>query len=181
MVVAQACVDSTTSSDYSRIRPNGAENQQKGHTMSLQDRLANDLKTAMKAKDQLRMDVIRMIKAALLNKEIELKKNLDDAEMSKVMTTMLKQRRESIEQYQKAKRDDLAAKEIKEIAIIEGYLPKAASPEDIAKAVDDAVKETGAASMKDMGNLMKAVMAKLAGQTLDGKQVSDLVRSKLAK
>lgn len=147
--------------------------------MSLQDRLANDLKDAMKAKDQLRMDVIRMIKAALLNKEIELKKNLDDAEMSKVMTTMLKQRRESIEQYQKAKRDDLAAKEIKEIAIIEGYLPKAASPGDIAKAVEEAVRETGASSMKDMGNLMKAVMAKLAGQTVDGKRVSDLVRSKL--
>jgi uncharacterized protein len=149
--------------------------------MSLPDRLTNDLKEAMKAKDQLRMDVIRMIKAALLNKEIELKKNLDDAEMSKVMTTMLKQRRESIEQYQKAKRDDLAAKEIKEIAIIEGYLPKAASSEDIAKAVDEAVKETGAASMKDMGNVMKAVMVKLAGQTVDGKQVSDLVKSKLGK
>ena len=79
--------------------------------MSLPDRLSNDLKEAMKAKDQLRMDVIRMIKAALLNKEIELKKNLDDAEMSKVMTTLVKQRRESIEQFQKAKRDDLAAKE----------------------------------------------------------------------
>jgi len=148
--------------------------------MSLHDRLSDDLKTAMKARDQLRMDVIRMIKAALLNKEIELKKNLDDAEMSKVMTTMLKQRRESIEQYQKAKRDDLAAKEIKEIAIIEGYLPKAASTEDIALAIDTAIKETGASSMKDMGNLMKAVMVKLAGQTVDGKQVSDLVKSKLS-
>jgi uncharacterized protein YqeY len=149
--------------------------------MSLQDRLANDLKTAMKAKDQLRMDVIRMIKAALLNKEIELKKNLDDAEMSKVMTTLVKQRRESIEQYQKAKRDDLAAKEIKEIAIIEGYLPKAASPEDIANAVEAAIKETGASSMKDMGNVMKAVMARLTGQTVDGRLVSDLVKSKLGK
>lgn len=149
--------------------------------MSLHDRLSDDLKTAMKARDQLRMDVIRMIKAALLNKEIELKKNLDDAEMSKVMTTMLKQRRESIEQYQKAKRDDLAAKEIKEIAIIEGYLPKAASTEDITQAIDAAVKETGASSMKDMGNLMKAVMVKLAGQTVDGKQVSELVKSRLSK
>ena len=149
--------------------------------MSLPDRLANDLKTAMKAKDQLRMDVIRMIKAALLNKEIELKKNLDDAEMSKVMTTLVKQRRESIEQFQKAKRDDLAAKEIKEIAIIEGYLPKAASPEEVAQAVDAAIKETGASNMKDMGNVMKAAMAKLAGQTVDGKQVSDLVKSKLSK
>ncbi len=149
--------------------------------MSLQDRLANDLKTAMKAKDQLRMEVILIIKAALLNKEIEIKKNLDDAEMSKVMTTLVKQRRESIEQYQKAKRDDLAAKEIKEIAIIEGYLPKAASAEDIASAVDAAIKETGASSMKDMGNAMKATLAKLAGQTVDGKQVSDLVKSKLSK
>ena len=149
--------------------------------MSLQDRLANDLKTAMKAKDQLRMDVIRMIKAALLNKEIELKKNLDDAEMSKVMTTLVKQRKESIEQFQKAKRDDLAAKEIKEIAIIEGYLPKAASPEEIATAVETAIKETGASSMKDMGNVMKAAMAKLAGLTVDGKQVSDLVKTKLGK
>ena len=149
--------------------------------MSLQDRLANDLKTAMKAKDQLRMDVIRMIKAALLNKEIELKKNLDDAEMSKVMTTLVKQRRESVEQYQKAKRDDLAEREIREIAIIEGYLPKAASPEEIATAVETAIKETGASSMKDMGNVMKAAMAKLAGLTVDGKQVSDLVKTKLGK
>jgi uncharacterized protein YqeY len=149
--------------------------------MSLQDRLANDLKAAMKAKDQLRMDVIRMIKAALLNKEIELKKNLDDAEMSKVMTTLVKQRRESVEQYQKAKRDDLAAREIREIAIIEGYLPKAASPEEIAQAVEAAMNETGASSMRDMGNVMKAAMARLAGLTVDGKQVSDLVKSKLGK
>lgn len=167
--------------DYSRPHLNRAVKQQKGIPMSLHDRLSDDLKTAMKAKDQLRMDVIRMIKAALLNKEIELKKNLDDAEMSKVMTTMLKQRRESIEQYQKARRDDLVAKEIKEIAIIEGYLPKAASAEDIAQAVDAAIKETGASSMKDMGNVMKAVMVKLAGQTVDGKQISDLVKSKLSK
>lgn len=149
--------------------------------MSLQDRLANDLKEAMKAKDQLRMDVIRMIKAALLNKEIELKKSLDDAEMTKVMTLLVKQRRESVEQYQKANRDDLAARESKEIAIIESYLPKAASPEEIARAVDAAVKETGASSMKDMGAVMKAVMAKLAGLTVDGKQVSDLVKSKLSR
>jgi hypothetical protein len=149
--------------------------------MSLQDRLTNDLKEAMKAKDQLRMDVIRMIKAAALNKEIELKKTLDDADMSKIMTVLVKQRRESIEQFQKAKRDDLAAKEIKEIAIIESYLPQAASAEDIAQAVEAAIKETGASSMKDMGNVMKAAMAKLAGLTVDGKHVSDLVKSKLGK
>ncbi|MBI4400782.1 MAG: GatB/YqeY domain-containing protein [Nitrospirae bacterium] len=147
--------------------------------MSLRDRLSEDLKQAMKAKDQLRMDVIRMIKAAILNKEIELKKDLDDAEMSRVMTALVKQRREAVEQYQKAKREDLAGKELKEIAIIEGYLPKALSPEEITQVVELVIRETGAATMKDMGNVMKAVMARLAGQTVDGKQISDLVRAKL--
>lgn len=147
--------------------------------MSLHDRLSEDLKQAMKAKDQLRMDVIRMIKAALLNKEIELRKDLDDAEMSRVMTALVKQRREAVEQYQNAKREDLAGKELKEIAIIEGYLPKALSPEEITQVIELVIRETGAATMKDMGNVMKAVMARLAGQMVDGKQISDLVRAKL--
>jgi uncharacterized protein YqeY len=133
----------------------------------------------MKAKDQLRMDVIRMIKAAVLNKELELKKSLDDAEMSRVMTALVKQRKEAAEQYQKAKRDDLAGKELQEIAIIEGYLPKALSPEEIAQVVETVIRETGAATLRDMGNVMKAVMARLAGQAVDGKQISDLVRAKL--
>lgn len=148
--------------------------------MSLYDRLTEDLKQAMRAKDQLRMDVIRMIKAAALNKELELKKTLDDAELSRVMTTLVKQRKESVEQYQKAKRDDLAGKELKEIAIIEAYLPKALSADEIAAIVSEVVQETGAASLKDMGQVMKAVMARLAGQAVDGKQISDLVRAKLA-
>ena len=147
--------------------------------MSLRDRLSEDLKQAMKAKDQLRMDVIRMIKAAILNKEIELKKDLDDADMSRVMSTLIKQRKEAVDQYQKGNRGDLAQKELKEISIIEAYLPKALSPEELAVVVDTAIRETNASSMKDMGNVMKAVMAKLAGQTADGKQLSDLVRSKL--
>ncbi len=147
--------------------------------MSLFDRLSEDLKQAMRSKDQLRMDVIRMIKAAALNKEIELKKDLDDADLSRIMTQLIKQRKESVEQYQKAKRDDLAGKELKEIAIIESYLPKALSADEIAQAVSAAIQETGATSLKDMGTVMKAVMAKLAGQTVDGKQVSDLVRAKL--
>jgi uncharacterized protein YqeY len=147
--------------------------------MSLHDRLSDDLKQAMKAKDQLRMDVIRMIKAAVLNKELELKKSLDDAEMSRVMTALVKQRKEAAEQYQKAKRDDLAGKELQEIAIIEGYLPKALSPEEIAQVVETVIRETGAATLRDMGNVMKAVMARLAGQAVDGKQISDLVRAKL--
>jgi len=147
--------------------------------MSLRDRLTDDLKLAMKARDQLRMDVIRMIKAAVLNKEVELKKDLDDAEMSRVMTALIKQRRESVEQFEKAQRIDLAAKERREISIIEAYLPPAVSPEQLAGLVDAAIVEAGARSLKDMGAVMKVVMARLAGQPVDGKQVSDLVRAKL--
>ncbi|OLC82091.1 MAG: glutamyl-tRNA amidotransferase [Nitrospirae bacterium 13_1_40CM_3_62_11] len=149
--------------------------------MSLQDRLSEDLKLAMKAKDQLRMDVIRMIKAAVLNKGFELKKSLDDVELSRVMTTLVKQRREAVEEYQKAKRDDLAGKELKEIAIIEAYLPKPLSPEELTHVVEAVIRESGAATLRDMGNVMKAVMARLAGQAVDGKQVSELVRSRLSK
>jgi uncharacterized protein YqeY len=147
--------------------------------MSLRDRLTEDLKLAMKARDQLRMDVIRMIKAAVLNKEVEIKKDLDDAEMSRIMTTMIKQRKESVEQYEKGQRAELAAKERQEISIIEAYLPKALSPEELAGTVDAVIRETGLTSAKDIGAVMKAVMARLAGQPVDGKQVSDLVRSKL--
>lgn len=147
--------------------------------MSLRDRLTEDLKLAMKARDQLRMDVIRMIKAAVLNKEVEMKKDLDDAEMSRIMTTMIKQRKESVEQYEKGQRAELAAKERQEISIIEAYLPKALSAEELDRTVDAVIRETGASSTKDMGAVMKAVMARVAGQSVDGKQVSDLVRSKL--
>lgn len=147
--------------------------------MSLRDRLTEDLKLAMKARDQLRMDVIRMIKAAILNKEVELKKNLDDAEMSRIMTTMIKQRKESVEQYERGQRTELAAKERQEISIIESYLPQAPSPEDLTQLVETVIRQTGAASAKDMGGVMKAVMAQLAGRPVDGKLVSDLVRAKL--
>lgn len=148
-------------------------------SMSLHDRLSEDLKQAMRAKDQLRMDTIRMIKAALLNKEIELKKDLDEAEMSRVLTTLIKQRKESVEQYQKANRQELADKELKEIVIVEGYLPQALSQEEIVKIIDSVIQETGAATAKDMGKVMKEVMEKLAGQPVDGKQISDLVRARL--
>ena len=148
--------------------------------MSLSDRLTQDLKLAMKSRDQLRMDVIRMIKAAILNKEVELKRDLDDAEMSRVMTTLVKQRRESIEQFEKAQRTELAAKERKEIEIIESYLPKPLSPQELEAIVASAVTESGSHSLKDMGTVMKAVMARLAGQSIDGKQISDLVKSRLS-
>ena len=147
--------------------------------MSLRDRLTEDLKLAMKARDQLRMDVIRMIKAAVLNKEVEMKKDLDDAEMSRIMTTMIKQRKESVEQYEKGQRAELAAKERQEISIIESYLPKALSADELERIVETVIRETGAGSAKDMGAVMKTVMARLAGQPVDGKHVSDLFRSKL--
>ena len=147
--------------------------------MSLRDRLSEDLKLAMKARDQLRMDVIRMIKAAVLNKEVEMKKDLDDAEMSRIMTTMIKQRKESVEQYEKGRRAELAAKERQEISIIESYLPKALSADELERIVESVIGETGATSANEMGAVMKAVMTRLAGQPVDGKQVSDLVRSKL--
>ena len=148
-------------------------------TMSLRDRLSEDLKRAMKDKDQLRMDVIRMMKAAIFNKELELKKELDDADLSRVMTMLVKQRRESVEHYQKANRADLASKELKEIDIIQHYLPQPLSPEDISQTVDAAIQETGAKGLKDMGVVMKVVRAKLLGQAVDGKHLSDLVKTKL--
>jgi hypothetical protein len=142
--------------------------------MSLHDRLIEDLKLATKARDQLRMDVIRMIKAAVMNKEMEIKKDLDDAEMSRVMTTMIKQRRESVEQFEKGNR-----KERQEIAILESYLPQALSPDQLSAVVEGVIRETGARSLKEMGAVMKAVMLRVAGQPVDGKQISDLVRAKL--
>ena len=147
--------------------------------MSLRDRLTEDLKSAMKSRDQLRMDVIRMIKAAVLNKEVEQKKDLDDAEMSRVMTTLIKQRRESMEHFEKAQRTDLATKERQEITIIEGYLPAAPSVQEIEAIVQGVLAETGAASLKDMGTVMKGVTTRLAGRAVDGKHLSDLVRAKL--
>ncbi len=149
--------------------------------MSLHDRLSEDLKSAMKSRDQLRMDVIRMIKAAVQYKEVELKQDLDDAGMSRIMTTLIKQRKEAAEQFEKGNRQDLAQKERLEISIIEGYLPAALSSGDLATVVQTVVKETGASSLKDMGQVMKAVMARVAGQTVDGKLISDLVKAALQR
>ncbi|MDP9132917.1 MAG: GatB/YqeY domain-containing protein [Nitrospirota bacterium] len=149
--------------------------------MSLHDRLSDDLKSAMKSRDQLRMDVIRMIKAAVQYKEVELKQDLDDAAMSRIMTTLIKQRKEAAEQFEKGNRQDLATKERQEIIIIEGYLPAAFSSDEVAQIVETVVKESGASSVKDMGSEMKAVMARLTGQTVDGKLISDLVKASLQR
>ncbi len=135
---------------------------------------------AMRRRDAARLSALRMLKAAMMNREVEKGHALDDAEARQVVTALVKQRRDSIEQFTKGGRQDLAAKESAEIAVLEAYLPPAADPSVIEQAVADAIAETGAASAKDMGKAMKAAMAKLAGQQVDGKTVNELVRRKLA-
>ncbi len=135
---------------------------------------------AMKAKDADKLSTLRMAKANLMNRKIEKGSELTDEEVMKALQSLVKQRRDSIEQYENAGRSDLAAKEAVEIAVIEVYLPQAATTEEIAAAVAAAVAETGASSMKDMGTLMKATMAHLAGKSADGKMVSEAVKAKLS-
>lgn len=148
--------------------------------MSQKDQIIADLTAAMKAKDAPRTSTLRMIKAAIMNRQIEKGGELDDEEMARLLRSQVKQRRDSIEQYQNAGRQDLADKETTEIQVIEGYLPKAASPEEIDQAVDEAIAETGATSMKEMGAVMKAASGKLAGKNADGKAISDIVKKRLA-
>lgn len=148
--------------------------------MSLNDKILEDIKTAMKAKDADRLSVLRMVKANLMNKKIEKGSELTDEEIQKALNTLVKQRRDSAEQYEKGGRAELAAKETAEIAFIEEYLPQAASKEEIEAAVAEAINETGASSMKEMGSVMKAALAKLQGKTADGKLVSETVKAKLS-
>ena len=148
--------------------------------MSLEKTLSADIVTAMKAKDSARLTALRMLKTALMNKNIEKGRELEPAEELAVLSMLVKQRRDSIDQYTKGGRQDLADKEQAEILILETYQPASASDEDIAAAVAAAVDETGAASAKDMGKVMKVVMARLAGKTVDGKKVSEAVKAKLA-
>ena len=147
--------------------------------MSLKEKIITDLTAAMKAKDADKLSVLRMVKANLMNRQIEKGGDLTDEEIQKALQTLVKQRRDSVEQYEKAGRDKLAAKEAAEIAVIEAYLPQAATAEEIAAAVEAAVAETGATSIKDMGSVMKAAMVHLAGKSADGRLVSDTVRSRL--
>ncbi len=147
--------------------------------MNLKDKIISDLTTAMKAKDANRTSVLRMVKANLMNKQIEKGIDLTDEEITKTLQTLVKQRRDSIEQYEKAGRDELAEKEKAELVVIEDYLPQSASKEEIEKAVEDAISETGAGSIKEMGTVMKAAQAKLAGKSADGKLISEMVKAKL--
>ena len=147
--------------------------------MSLKQRITSDLTASMKAKDAGRTSTLRMVKASVTNREIEKGGELSDEEMVKTLQSLVKQRRDSIEQYEKAGREDLAAKERAEIAVIEGYLPQAATREEIEQAVAAAVAETGASSMRDMGVVMKAAQARLAGRSADNRTVSEIVKAKL--
>jgi uncharacterized protein len=149
--------------------------------MSYLERIQNDLTAAMKGKDELRLSVLRMMKSALKNKEIEKMHPLDDMESLQVLQTLVKQRHESVEQFTKGGRNDLADKEKKEISIIEEYLPAAPSDQEIHEAIEAAISEEGADSLKQMGAVIKAARAKLAGKTVDGKALSDRVRDRLSK
>jgi uncharacterized protein YqeY len=144
------------------------------------DEVSAAIADAMRQHDAIRLGAMRMLKAALMNKEVERGKTLDDGETRQVVASLVKQRRDSIEQFVKGGRQDLADKEAAEIRVLEAYLPAAADPAAIDRAIADAISETGAASAKDMGRVMKAAMAKLAGQTVDGKVVNERVRAKLA-
>lgn len=147
--------------------------------MSLNEQIAADITAAMKAKDAGRLSALRMLKAAVMNKEVEKARSLEDAEVQQVVSSLVKQRRDSIEQFSSAGRADLVDKETAEIAVLEAYLPPAVSPAEIDGAVADAVAETGASSVRDMGKVMKVVMLKLAGRNVDGRAVNEAVRRKL--
>ena len=148
--------------------------------MSLKETIVADLTAAMKAKDADRLSTLRMVKANLMNRQIEKGGELTDDEVQRALQSLVKQQRDSIEQYETAGRPELAAKENAEIGFIEAYLPQAATADEIEAAVTAAVAETGASSMKEMGIVMKVALAKLAGKAADGKMVSDAVKAKLS-
>ena len=147
--------------------------------MTLAEKIVSDLTASMKAQDAARTSTLRMVKAAMMNRQIEKGGPLDDEELSRLLRSLVKQRRDSIEQYEKAGRQELVDKETAEIEVIEGYLPQAASREEIEAVVAEAIASTEATSMKDMGKVMKAAQAALAGKNADGRVVSEIVKSKL--
>ena len=148
--------------------------------MALVDELSASIADAMRKHDVIRLSTLRMLKAALMNREIERGHALDNSESLQVVASLVKQRKDSIEQFTKGGRQDLVDKETSEISVLDAYLPAAADPAAVEQAVVDAIQETGATSPKDVGRVMKAAMARLAGQTVDGKTVNEVVRRKLA-
>ena len=149
--------------------------------MTLSEQITRDIAEAMKAREPVRLSALRMVKAALQNGAISKGRDLEEAESQQVLASLIKQRRDSIEQFGKAGRTDLVDKETAEIAVLERYAPPGASPAELESAVDAAIAETGAASAKDMGRVMKAVMSALAGKSVDGKAVNELVKKKLTR
>jgi len=147
--------------------------------MSMNDQVGADIAAAMKARDASRLSALRMLKAAVMNKGVEKGRDLEDAEVLQVIASLVKQRRDSIEQFSKAGRTDLVDKETAELNVLQAYLPAGATPDEINAAVAAAIAETGASSPKDMGKVMKAVMPKLAGKNADGKAVNEAVRRSL--
>ena len=148
--------------------------------MTLAEKIVSDLTASMKAQTAARTSTLRMVKASMMNRQIEKGEPLDDDEVSRLLRSLVKQRRDSIEQYQKAGRQELVDKETAEIEVIEAYLPQAASREEIEAVVVAAIASTEASSMKDMGKVMKAAQAALAGKNADGRVVSEIVKSKLS-
>ena len=148
--------------------------------MTLSEQITRDIAGAMKARDQTRLSALRMVKAALMNGEVSKGRALEEAEAQQVLASLIKQRRDSIEQFGAAGRQDLVDKETAEIGVLEKYAPPAASADELEQAVTAAIKDTGATTAKDMGRVMKAVMSALAGRSVDGKAVNELVRKKLA-
>lgn len=147
--------------------------------MSLKEQIISDLTASMKAQDAPRTSTLRMVKAAVMNREIEKRSELDDDELMKLLRALVKQRHDSVEQYEKGGRQELADKEKSEIKVIEGYLPQGASRDEIEAAITAAIAETGAGSLKDMGKVMKAAQTALAGKNADGRILSELVKAKL--
>jgi uncharacterized protein YqeY len=150
------------------------------HPMTLAEKIQKDLTDAMRSKDELRLSVLRMVKAAIKHKEVEKIRPLDETESIQILQTLVKQRKESIEQFTKGGRQDLADKETKELAIIETYLPAGASEAEMDAAIAKAIAETGASSIKQMGAVVKAAKSALEGKTVDGKELSDRVRQRLS-
>jgi uncharacterized protein YqeY len=148
--------------------------------MAFIDELSTAIANAMRSQDQIRLVALRMLKSAIVNREIDRGHSLDDAEARQVVRTLVKQRRDSIEQFTGGGRQDLADKEAAEIKVLESYLPPPADPAVVERAVAEAIAETGATSPKDVGRVMKAAMTKLAAQSVDGKSVNELVRQKLS-
>jgi uncharacterized protein YqeY len=147
--------------------------------MALIDKIGEDITAAMRSKDQARLKPLRMAKAALMNREVEKGRALDETESQQVIASLIKQRRDSVEQFTNGGRAELAAVETAEIATLEAYVPPPVDPLEIERAVDEAIRETGASSAKELGRVMKAVMPKLAGRSADGRVINDIVRRKL--